>query len=117
MGAHALEAKVEAGLLPAGRIDTWETGVRYQIYHALALLMLGFSWSKINVRSTKVAAWLMVIGTVLFSGSIYLLATRELTGLESLKSFLGPLTPIGGLCLISGWISLLITIIKLPRND
>jgi uncharacterized membrane protein YgdD (TMEM256/DUF423 family) len=95
MAAHALE-----NYLDADQLDSFQTGVRYQIYHGLALLI--FSQVKIlSNTSLNVIWWLFLIGSVLFSFSIYLLTTTAVTGWE--LRFLGPITPVGGLLLISGW--------------
>ena len=94
-GAHALK-----NLLTAEQLLTFETGVKYQMYHALFLLFLGVN-SVLSDATKKVIYTLIFIGVVLFSGSIYLLATNDLT-LINIKS-IGFLTPIGGLFLIAGW--------------
>ena len=97
LGAHTLESSLDADSL-----DSFETGVRYQMYHALALLALAaFSG---YLKSLKLVYWFWLLGTILFSGSIYMLATRELHHLA--VSFLGPVTPFGGLLLIVGWLLL-----------
>ncbi len=95
-GAHALEKE-----LTPDQLATFETGVRYQFYHGLALLFLGL-YISINpaVRLLEVVI-LFCMGILLFSGSIYLIATRSITGIET--GLLGPLTPIGGTLLIIGW--------------
>ncbi|HIA03279.1 MAG TPA: DUF423 domain-containing protein [Myxococcales bacterium] len=91
-GAHALKERLSDNLLNA-----FEVGVRYQMYHALALILMGLLMSKIPAANT--AAWCFLVGTFLFSGSLYGLA---LTGLK----FLGPITPIGGVVLMAGWVVL-----------
>ena len=90
-GAHALKASLEQ----SQRLDTWETAVSYQMLHALALLAL--SVTKPQPRRALMLWW---IGTGIFSGSLYLLC---LTGF----TWLGAITPLGGICLIAGWLSLL----------
>jgi uncharacterized membrane protein YgdD (TMEM256/DUF423 family) len=95
-GAHALRARLTPELLAA-----FETGARYQMYHALALLLIARSGP---VPLIRVAGWLFVAGTVLFSGSLYLLA---LTGARGL----GAVTPLGGLAFIAGWLVLAATYI------
>lgn len=92
--SHALKARLAPELLAA-----FETGVRYQMYHALALL--GVAWAQTRWPGALVATggWLFVAGIVLFSGSLYLLA---LTGARSL----GAITPFGGLALLAGWLCL-----------
>lgn len=100
MGAHLLENH-----LSPESLDSFETAVRYQMYHAIVLLILGLT-NKIN---NKLVYGLLIAGICLFSGSIYLLSTRSLLGLGDI-SFLGPVTPIGGLLLISAWIILLLKV-------
>jgi uncharacterized membrane protein YgdD (TMEM256/DUF423 family) len=94
-GAHALENRLSADLL-----STYEVGVRYHFYHALALLGVVAVLSRWPASNIAVAAgWLFVIGIVIFSGSLYLLA---FTGVR----WLGAITPIGGVAFIAGWICL-----------
>lgn len=95
-GAHGLES-----LIDAGAIDTFETGVRYQMYHAFLLLILA-NTSFVNERDKKTVFYLIILGVMLFSFSIYLLATNDLTGFDFKK--IAVLTPIGGVLLILGWI-------------
>jgi uncharacterized membrane protein YgdD (TMEM256/DUF423 family) len=102
-GAHGLKT-----LISADALTIWAKGVEYQFYHTFALLFL--SQMKTS-RYTSLAYWFFSIGILLFSGSLYLLATRSITNLSFLN-FVGPVTPIGGLLLILGWIMLLITAIK-----
>lgn len=94
-GAHALEARLTPELLA-----TFETGVRYQIYHALALLIVALvPVRKSGQRMLTISGWLFVTGILFFSGSLYLLT---LTGLRSL----GLITPLGGMAYIVGWVFL-----------
>ncbi|WP_127142459.1 DUF423 domain-containing protein [Flagellimonas marinaquae] len=97
-GAHGLEKLVDSEA-----IDTFETGVKYQMYHALFLLFLGM-WDGLSVKPKKYIYGLVVAGVVLFSFSIYLLALNSLTPFDF--KIIGFLTPIGGVLLIFGWISL-----------
>jgi len=101
-GAHALEDAVAPE-----QLATFETGVRYQFYHALALIGVGLLmyWRKTNLLPW--AGRLFAIGILLFSGSIYLLALRDLLQIE--VSWAGPITPIGGTLFIIGWALLLIS--------
>ena len=103
-GAHGLEKLV----LPE-KVDTFSTGVTYQMYHALFLLFLG-NMNFISTSSKKAIFYLIVVGILLFSGSIYALATNELTSFDFKK--LAILTPIGGSLLIFGWILLGIRIFR-----
>lgn len=102
MGAHLLK-----DLLPSESLSSFETAVRYQMYHALALLVLGLT-NKINSKAIGV---LFITGICLFSGSIYILSTQSLLNFGNV-SFLGPITPLGGMILISGWAVLIIKIIQ-----
>ena len=95
-GAHGLEKLVDDNA-----IQTFETGVKYQMYHAFLLLILGGILS-IPEKSEKWIYILLVSGVILFSFSIYLLATNTLTAFDF--KTIGIVTPIGGLLLISGWV-------------
>ena len=94
-GAHALKK-----VLSIEQLATFETGVRYQMYHALFLLFIGLL-DNVTEKTKKTIFFLVVFGVILFSGSIYLLATNDLTAFD-FKS-IGFLTPIGGLLLIMAW--------------
>jgi len=93
-GAHALRAR-----LPPEMLAAFETGARYQMYHALALLAVAWAATRWPGFSVRAAGWLFIGGTVVFSGSLYLLA---LTGAR----WIGALTPLGGLLFLGGWIAL-----------
>ena len=105
-GAHALKK-----VLSEYQLGIFETGVRYQFYHAIALLAVFLLSNYLPVRFTRWAGICFIAGIFLFSGSLYLLACSDLIGLEN-KSIVGPMTPIGGLFFILGWGSLLIGSIK-----
>jgi len=92
--AHGLR-----GRLSPEALVTFETGARYHMYHALALLAVAWASARWPGGTTSAAGWLFVAGTVLFSGSLYLLAV---TGVRAL----GAITPFGGLAFIAGWIAL-----------
>lgn len=94
-GAHGLK-----NLVSLGEIETFETGVTYQMYHALLLLILG-SVTSIPEEEKKLVYYFIVSGIVFFSFSIYLLATNSLTFFDFRT--IGFITPIGGLLLILGW--------------
>jgi len=94
-GAHALKK-----VLSDAQLSSFEVGVRYQMYHAFFLLFLSL-FSFLNEKERLIIFWLTVSGVALFSGSIYLLATNGITQLKT--KFLGPITPIGGILLISAW--------------
>lgn len=91
-GAHALKAR-----LTPEALATFEIGVRYQMYHALALLCVALAGSKWPGKLLNAGGWLFIIGTVFFSGSLYQLS---LTGTK----WLGAITPIGGGIWLAGWI-------------
>ena len=92
LGAHALKASLTPKMLA-----TFETGVRYQMYHGLGLLALAWAISRWPDRRLVPAAWLLLAGTAVFSGSLYLLV---LTGAR----WFGAITPFGGALLIAGWV-------------
>lgn len=117
LGAHALQQKVSDGLITAQQLDSFGTGVRYQVYHALALLFLALLARQLKSKLIPYCAYLFMAGTLLFSGSIYLLATRQLLHIESWKSVLGPITPIGGMLFIVGWLLLLVAVLKMKFNE
>lgn len=100
-GAHALDGRVEPRL-----IEVFETGVRYHFYHALALVVVVVG---INLWPDStlpvIAGWLFLVGIAIFSGSLYLMT---FTG----KSWLGAITPIGGVAFIAGWICLTLTALR-----
>jgi uncharacterized membrane protein YgdD (TMEM256/DUF423 family) len=99
-GAHALRARI----LPE-HLAIFETGARYQIYHALALLAVAWAVSRWPGSLPVLAGWLFVLGSILFSGSLYLLV---LTGVR----WWGAVTPIGGLAFLGGWVCLLLTAVR-----
>lgn len=99
-GAHGLKPH-----LTAYQIDIFEKGVQYQFYHVLALLATGFLLQQSpGNRRLRWAGWLFVAGIVAFSGSLYLLACRDLLAFP--VAWAGPVTPLGGLCFVAGWIAL-----------
>jgi uncharacterized membrane protein YgdD (TMEM256/DUF423 family) len=95
-GAHGLKDKLAPDLLAV-----FETGVRYQVYHALALFAVAWMAQRAPGRGVDNAGWCFVAGILIFSGSLYLLA---LTGVRKL----GAITPIGGVLFLVGWVSLLL---------
>lgn len=97
-GAHGLQQLVDPRAMYA-----YETGVKYQMYHALLLLLLGTT-SRLPVASKKWIFYCLAIGIVLFSFSLYLLATNRLTGFDF--ATFGFITPLGGAFLIAGWVLL-----------
>lgn len=106
-GAHALKA-----VLTPEQLASFETGVRYQMYHALVLIILFFISLKINHVFFNRAAQFIFWGVILFSGSIYLLTLKNILEIEILR-FAGPITPIGGSLIIVGWVFILIGGLKI----
>ena len=102
--AHGLEK-----LINAESVETFKTGVQYQMYHALFLLLLGVI-DKVSLKTKKLVFVLVIIGLVFFSGSIYGLSTNELSSFD-FKS-IAFITPIGGLLLISSWLILGIGVLR-----
>ena len=104
LGAHALKE-----ILTENQLHSFETGVRYQFFHALAILFLALNTEKFNPKLNR-SLYLMTTGICCFSFSIYLLSLQGFLGFP--LSFLGPITPIGGILLISEWIMLFFSIKK-----
>jgi uncharacterized membrane protein YgdD (TMEM256/DUF423 family) len=102
--AHGLEK-----LIDLDAQQTFETGVRYQMYHALFLLFIGSS-SKVTLKAKKTIFYLVIIGLLFFSGSIYGLATNSLTSFDFKQITM--ITPLGGFLLILAWILLTVNIVK-----
>ncbi|MCX2678819.1 DUF423 domain-containing protein [Galbibacter sp. EGI 63066] len=107
-GAHALKNSIDAEA-----IKTFETGVKYQMYHALLLLFVG-STSLLNNTTKTTLLYLIVIGVILFSGSIYGLATNSLSSFDFKK--IGFVTPIGGTLLIISWGILIFQFITMKQS-
>jgi|SRR5690554_2174781 len=105
LGAHALKE-----ILSAESLDSFETAVRYQMYHALLLVVL----SNYKELHSKFILYATISGILFFSFSIYLLSLRHLFDLDGLK-VLGPITPIGGLLLVLVWLSILAKAIKIKK--
>ena len=99
-GAHALKK-----ILNEEQLKSFETGVKYQMYHAIALLVVGFNLDA-STSNYSYIVWCFIIGVFLFSFSIYALVISSAKGKK--MKFLGPITPIGGLLLLLGWILLFI---------
>jgi uncharacterized membrane protein YgdD (TMEM256/DUF423 family) len=95
-GAHGLRTRVTPDLLAV-----FETGVRYQMYHALALVGLSLAWNRWSTAHLTAAGYLFIAGIVLFSGSLYVLTITGVRGW-------GAVTPLGGVALLAGWIALLL---------
>lgn len=102
-GAHGLKPRVTPEAL-----GQWRTGVEYQFYHGLGLMLLAAFGSSLSDRSRRTVSWLFLAGIACFCGSLYLLSTREMLGTMTLTPVLGPITPLGGLFFMAGWAVLLL---------
>jgi len=108
--AHSLQ-----NIIDAKAISTFQIGVRYQFYHGLALLFCAVYFKIEPKPFIKTAGVLFLLGIILFSGSLYLLAFNKVVDLPN--RIIGPLTPIGGLFFIAGWLYLLIGNIKTKKYE
>ncbi|MFE8697818.1 DUF423 domain-containing protein [Cytobacillus sp. FJAT-53684] len=100
-GAHGLEKMVEPKYL-----EIWKTGVTYQMFHATGLLVIGVLLGKLPASVLlSWSGWLMLIGIILFSGSLYVLAVTKI-------GVLGAITPLGGVCFLAAWILLMVAAVK-----
>ncbi|MFT6284619.1 MAG: uncharacterized membrane protein YgdD (TMEM256/DUF423 family) [Arenicella sp.] len=98
--AHGLKSKLSENLL-----NTFQTGVQYQMYHSLALILLVILYRQIPQSLLLYSAGFMLAGIILFSGSLYMLALTQM-------KWFGPITPIGGVCFIVGWALLIASALK-----
>ncbi|MEE1885466.1 DUF423 domain-containing protein [Pedobacter flavus] len=103
-GAHTLKDQ-----LSSSELSTWDKGVTYQFYHTLALLYLS-TFARYKNNLINIGYFCFVAGIICFSGSLYVLATRSITGIE--MGQLGLITPIGGLFFILGWLMLFLAALK-----
>lgn len=104
-GAHGLKA-----LIDSSSMEIWQKGVDYQFYHTFALLYLS-TFARYRNKLINIAYFCFTFGIILFSGSLYLLATRSILHLDFIN-LIGPLTPIGGLLFVLGWIMLFFAAFK-----
>lgn len=105
-GAHGLEGKVSEY-----QLETWKTANQHHFYHTFALLFIS-TFSRAKSQSIRVSFIAFTVGILLFSGSLYLLSVRDILGLGGATSILGPITPLGGLSFIVGWIGLFVAAVK-----
>ncbi len=105
LGAHSLKK-----VLTPESLAAWETGVRYQLIHGLAILIIATNDRLMESKGIISVLRLFISGILLFSGSVYLLSTQSVSGLS--VSFLGPITPIGGVLMITAWIMLFLQAVK-----
>ncbi len=101
-GAHILKR-----ILAEQHVQLFETGIRYQFYHTFAILITAFAARYTGRTWTTAAGWLFLAGIICFSGSLYLLSLVEFLEIESMRSLLGPITPLGGVLFAGGWLALL----------
>ena len=106
-GAHALD-----GVLTPQNLQIWHTAVEYQFYHVAALGLLS-TLTRYRIRIVRHCYYLFLIGTILFCGSLYVLACQKQIDVSWLPSVIGPVTPIGGLLFIAGWVTLGIAAAKI----
>lgn len=105
-GAHGLKK-----IVPVETVQTFQTGVQYQMYHALALLLTGLLYEKCSTRFIKTAGILFIIGIILFSGSLYILTAGKVAETTAMDKA-GMITPFGGLAFIGGWLFLFFATIR-----
>ena len=105
-GAHGLKKLVDAET-----VGIYQTGVQYQMYHALALLVLGLLADRVSNNFSSYAGFLFIGGIVFFSGSLYLIASFKAMN-KVVSTGIGIMTPIGGLLFILGWILFLVAVLK-----
>lgn len=108
-GAHSLRQVV-----PAEALEVFETGVRYQFYHVFALLAVGILYAYAPHKLLSVAGLLFITGIVLFSGSLYLITALKAAG-KAVSPGVGLITPLGGLFLIAGWVTLLAGLLTMRK--
>jgi uncharacterized membrane protein YgdD (TMEM256/DUF423 family) len=99
-GAHALKKIVDADIL-----NIYETAIRYQLYHAIAIALAGIVYKEFDNKFVKIAGKLFLVGIIFFSGSLYLLCYLKANNLSNFY-WIGAITPLGGLAFISGWLLL-----------
>lgn len=110
LGAHALKNQLPGGLITVDQLNGFDTGVKYQMYHTLAMLLVLILNKEVNNKFLTIAYHLFLWGIVLFSGSLYFLCTRNLMGMDGLK-VLGPITPIGGILFVGGWLMFIFAVL------
>lgn len=103
-GAHGLKATLSPEMLSA-----YETAVRYQMYHAFGLIVVGWAVSRSNDSKVRIAGWCFVFGTLLFSGSLYALTLSDIR-------WLGAITPLGGVAFIAGWLALAFSVLQRSKS-
>ncbi|MGE7906251.1 DUF423 domain-containing protein [Peribacillus sp. NPDC094092] len=99
-GAHGLEGKI-----PDKYLETWQTAVQYQMFHAVGLLVIGLLAGKVSSPLINWSGWLMLIGIILFSGSLFVLSVTQI-------KILGAITPLGGVSFLVAWVLMIIAAYK-----
>lgn len=102
-GAHGIQGRVDEQAY-----HNWSTAAQYQFYHGLALLGLAAIEGRFSSRLISFVRILFLLGLLCFCGSLYLLAARDLLGIQSMTKVLGPITPLGGLMFMAGWGTILV---------
>ena len=111
-GAHGLQQATNDEKIVHG----FQTAVQYQMYHALALLIVAVIYEKIPGKWVKWSGILFIAGIILFSGSLYLLTSLKISGSTTVK-FVGPITPVGGIFFIAGWLFLIVGCLKQKKSQ
>jgi len=115
LGAHFLKSKLETGLITPEQLNGFDTGVKYQMYHVLGMLALVILSKQHPHKFLNWAYACFFLGIIMFSGSLYFLTTRHLLGADWL-TVLGPITPIGGLFFVAGWVLLALVGLKKEKQ-
>jgi uncharacterized membrane protein YgdD (TMEM256/DUF423 family) len=110
-GAHYLKNQIPTGRITADQVNGFDTGVKYQFYHTLAIFCIVIFRDHYPSKYLNWSLKAFAIGILLFSGSLYFLTTRGLFDAEFLR-FLGPVTPLGGLFFIAGWLLILFSVLR-----
>ncbi len=115
LGAHWLRKKLEEGQIDPKQLAAFDTASKYQLFHTLAIFIAFLLHQYSPSLWIKRASQLFIAGIFLFSGSLYLLSTQTIMGAN--LSFLGPVTPIGGLLLVSGWLCLFFSFFRKKQSS
>lgn len=110
LGAHAFKPQ-----LSPDQLESFKTATQYQFYHALALIAVGIISAHWQDKFMLWSGYLFLSGILIFSGSIYVLSTQEISHIRA--PFLGPFTPVGGLCFMAGWISFIISLFRMKDEQ
>ena len=115
VGLGAFAAHALRNLVSDIALGTFETGVRYQFYHTIAIFIAAFAYREYRVSLVSIAGWLFVIGILLFSGSLYMLAFIQ-ASVKPGYNWIGAVTPVGGLLFIIGWLMLAFAFMRNKRG-